>query len=107
MANIYLNGKNNGGIAGADGNKKGHKITYCLVDNSNKYPVIGGSKLRSTAKVMILSVPADTGLTVEGVLSVLNANASGYSYWERSDSTNGGYPYPKKIDFESLTAERK
>lgn len=107
VANIYLNGKNNGGIAGADGNKKGHKITYCLVDNSNKYPVIGGSKIRSTAKVMILSVPADTGLTVEGVLSVLNANASGYSYWERSDSINGGYPYPKKIDFESLTAERK
>ena len=107
VANIYLNGKNNGGIAGADGNKTGHKITYCLVDNSNKYPVIGGSKLRSTAKVMILSVPADTGLTVEGVLSVLNANASGYSYWERSDSINGGYPYPKKIDFESLTAERK
>lgn len=84
-----------------------HILGACLVDNSNKYPVIGGSKLRSTAKVMILSVPADTGLTVEGVLSVLNANASGYSYWERSDSINGGYPYPKKIDFESLTAERK
>jgi len=46
---------------------------------------------------MILSVPADTGLTVEGVLSVLNAKSSGYGYWERSDSVNGGYPYPCRI----------
>lgn len=107
VANIFLNGKNNGGIAGADGNKTGHRFAYCLVDNSNKYPVIGGSKVRSVAKTMILSVPADTGLTVEGVLSVLNASASGYSYWERSDSINGGYPYPNRIDFASITAERK
>lgn len=107
VANIFLNGKNNGGIAGADGNKTGHRFAYCLVDNSNKYPVIGGSKVRSVAKTMILSVPADTGLTVEGVLSVLNASASGYSYWECSDSINGGYPYPNRIDFASITAERK
>ena len=95
-ANIYLNGTNNGGIAGADGNENGHKILYCLVDNSNNYPVIG-RRTRSSAKTMILSVPADTGLTVEGVLSVLNAKSSGYSYWERSDSVNGGYPYPCRI----------
>lgn len=106
VANVFLNGKNNGGIAGADGTKTGHRIAYCLVDNSNKYSVIG-SRTRSVAKTMVLSVPADTGLTVEGVLSVLNASASGYSYWERSDTVNGGYPYPDRIDFTSITAERR
>lgn len=95
-ANIYLNGTNNGGIVGADGNENGHKILYCIVDNANNYPVIG-KRTRSSAKTMILSVPADTGLTVEGVLSVLNAKSSGYGYWERSDSVNGGYPYPCRI----------
>lgn len=95
-ANIYLNGTNNGGIVGADGNENGHKILYCIVDNANNYPVIG-RRTRSSAKTMILSVPADTGLTVEGVLSVLNAKSSGYGYWERSDSVNGGYPYPCRI----------
>jgi hypothetical protein len=92
-ANIYLNGKNNGGIIGADGDKTGHRIAYCLVDNSNNYPVIGGGKTRSAAKTMVLSVPADTGLTVDGVLSVLNANSSGFNLWKRSDNINGGYPY--------------
>ena len=95
-ANIYLNGTNNGGIAGADGNENGHKILYCIVDNANNYSVIG-KRMRSSAKTMILSVPADTGLTVEGVLSVLNAKSGGYGYWERSDSVNGGYPYPCRI----------
>ena len=95
-ANIYLNGTNNGGIVGADGNENGHKILYCIVDNANNYPVIG-RRTRSSAKTMILSVSADTGLTVEGVLSVLNAKSSGYGYWERSDSVNGGYPYPCRI----------
>lgn len=95
-ANIYLNGTNNGGIVGADGNENGHKILYCIVDNANNYPVIG-RRTRSSAKTMILSVPADTGLTVEGVLSVLNAKSSGYGYWERSDNVNGGYPYPCRI----------
>ena len=95
-ANIYLNGTNNGGIVGADGNENGHKILYCIVDNANNYPVIG-RRTRSSTKTMILSVPADTGLTVEGVLSVLNAKSSGYVYWERSDSVNGGYPYPCRI----------
>lgn len=95
-ANIYLNGTNNGGIAGADENENAHKILYCIVDNANNYPVIG-KRTRSSAKTMILSVPADTGLTVEGVLSVLNAKSSGYGYWERSDNVNGGYPYPCRI----------
>lgn len=95
-ANIYLNGTNNGGIAGADGNENGHKILFCIVDNANNYPVIG-RRTRSSAKTMILSVPADTGLTVEGVLSVLNAKSSGYGYWKRSDSVNSGYPYPCRI----------
>ena len=101
-ANIYLNGKNNGGIVGADGTgKENHRIAYCLVDNTNKYPVIGGEKIRSTAKTMILSVPADTGLTVEGVLSVLNANGSGYTHWERKTDFNGGYPYPENINIKA------
>ena len=95
-ANIYLNGTNNGGIVGADGNENGHKILYCIVDNANNYPVIG-KRTRSSTKTMILSVPADTGLTVEGVLSVLNAKSSGYGYWEHSDIANGGYPYPCRI----------
>ena len=99
VANIYLNGENNGGIAGADGEYMPHRIVYCLVDNTNKYVVIGGSDVRSISKRMVLSVPADSGLTVEGVLSVLNAAGSGYDGWKRSDNKNGGYPYPSKITF--------
>ncbi len=98
VANVYLNGRNNGGIAGADGEYGGHRIAYCLVDNANGYAVIG-RKRRSVSKTMVLSVPADSGLTVDGVLSVLNAAGSGFDNWERSENTNGGYPYPSKITF--------
>ena len=98
VANVYLNGRNNGGIAGADGEYGGHRIAYCLVDNANGYAVIG-AKRRSVGKTMVLSVPADSGLTVDGVLSVLNAAGSGFDNWERSKSTNGGYPYLSKITF--------
>lgn len=98
-ANIYLNGENNGGIAGADGAFKAHRIAYCLVDNSNGYVVVGGGKVRSISKRMVLSVPADSGLTVDGVLSVLNAVGSGFDKWERSEKINGCYPYPSRITF--------
>ncbi|MCM1167840.1 MAG: InlB B-repeat-containing protein [Ruminococcus sp.] len=98
VANVYLNGRNNGGIAGADGEYGGHRIAYCLVDNANGYAVIGAKK-RSVSKTVVLSVPADSGLTVDGVLSVLNAAGSGFDNWERSENTNGGYPYPSKITF--------
>lgn len=98
-ANIYLNGENNGGIAGADGKYKAHRIVYCLVDSANNYPVIGGDKVRSVSRRMVLSVPADSGLTVDGVLSVLNAAGSGFDKWERSENKNGGYPFPSKITF--------
>lgn len=98
-ANIYLNGENNGGIVGADGKYKAHRIVYCLVDNANGYAVVGGDKVRSISKRMVLSVPADSGLTVDGVLSVLNAAGSGFDNWERSENKNGGYPYPSKITF--------
>lgn len=98
-ANIYLNGIFNGGIAGADGDFSPHRIAYCLVDNVNGYAVIGGTDVRSVSKTMVLSVPADSGLTVDGVLSVLNAAGSGYGNWTRSDDKNGGYPYPSKIKF--------
>lgn len=96
-ANIYLNGKNNGGIAGADGENEPHRIAYCLVDNSNRYAVIGGSGVRSISKTMVLSVPADSGLTVDGVLSVLNAPGSGYDQWKIDKSLNNGYPYTKAV----------
>lgn len=96
-ANIYLNGENNGGVAGADGHNEPHRIAYCLVDNTNRYSVIGGAEIKSIGKTMVLSVPADSGLTVEGVLSVLNAAGSGYNDWKRSDKVNNGYPYPSKI----------
>lgn len=96
-ANIYLNGKNNGGVAGADGENEPHRIAYCLVDNSNKYAVIGGSDVRSVSKTMVLSVPADSGLTVDGVLSVLNAPGSGYYQWKIDKSLNDGYPYTKAV----------
>ena len=96
VANVFLNGKNNGGIIGADGNKSGHKVVYCLVDNANKYSAIGSKKSSST-NTMVLSVPADTGLTVDGVLSVLNAGGSGYSSWLRNKDKNNGYPYPAEI----------
>ena len=98
-ANIYLNGENNGGIVGADGKYKAHRIVYCLVDNANGYAVVGGDRVRSISKRMVLSVPADSGLTVDGVLSVLNAAGSGFDNWERSENKNGGYPYPSKITF--------
>lgn len=98
-ANIYLNGKNNGGIAGADGTHNPHRIAYCPVDNANAYAVIGGDKVRSVSKTMVLSVPAASGLTVDGVLSVLNSASSGYGNWTRSDDKNDGYPYPSKIKF--------
>ena len=98
-ANIYLNGENNGGIVGADGKYKAHRIVYCLVDNANGYAVVGGDRVRSISKRMVLSVPADSGLTVDGVLSVLNASGSGFDNWERSENKNGGYPYPSKITF--------
>lgn len=98
VANVYLNGRNNGGIAGADGEYGGHRIAYCLVDNANGYAAIG-AKRRSVGKTMVLSVPADSGLTVDGVLSVLNAAGSGFDNWERYESTNNGYPYPSKITF--------
>ena len=64
-----------------------------------KHLVIGGEKVRSISKRMVLSVPADSGLTVDGVLSVLNASGSGFDNWERSENKNGGYPYPSKITF--------
>ena len=98
VANVYLNGRNNGGIAGADGEYGGHRIAYCLVDNANGYAVIGAKK-RSVSNTMVLTVPADSGLTVDGVLSVLNAAGSGFDNWERSEKTNSGYPYPSKIRF--------
>ena len=98
VANIYLNGRNNGGIAGADGEYGGHRIAYCLVDNANGYAVIGAKRC-SVSKTMVLSIPADSGLTVDGVLSVLNAAGSGFDNWERSQDKNGGYPYPSKITF--------
>ena len=98
VANVYLNGRNNGGIAGADGEYGGHRIAYCLVDNANGYAVIGAKK-RSISNTMVLSVPADSGLTVDGVLSVLNAAGSGFDNWEHSEKTNNGYPYPSKIRF--------
>lgn len=97
-ANIYLNGTNNGGIAGADGDKTAHRIAYCLVDNANGYAAVGGDNVRSLTKTMVLSVPADTGLTVEGVLSVLNAEGSNYSLWQINKSVNKGYPYPLNLD---------
>lgn len=98
-ANVYLNGKNNGGIAGADGDNSAHRIAYCIVDNTNNYPVVGGENVRSVSKTMVLSVPADSGLTVDGVLSVLNAAGSGYDGWKRSNKANSGYPYPSEITF--------
>ncbi len=94
VANVYLNGRNNGGIAGADGEYGGHRIAYCLVDNANGYAVIGAKRC-SVSKTMVLSVPADSGLTVDGVLSVLNAVGSGFDNWVRSQDKNGGYPYSK------------
>lgn len=100
VANIVLNGKYNGSISGRDGNENyRHSIAYCIVDNTNGYSFIGGDKVRSTTSTMVLNVPADTGLTVDGVLSVLNASGSGYSSWQRSKDINSGYPYPSGITF--------
>ena len=98
VANIYLNGKNNGGIAGADGKRKGHRIAYCICDDTNGYAVIG-ARISTVSKTMVLAVPADNSITVDGVLSVLNAAGSGYDKWKRSDNINSGYPYPPNILF--------
>ena len=94
-ANIYLNGTNNGGIAALMETRTVTRYFSALWTTPTITPLSAGG--RSSAKTMILSVPADTGLTVEGVLSVLNAKSSGYGYWERSDNVNGGYPYPCRI----------
>lgn len=97
MANIYLNGGQVGSILGGDSNKsRPHIISYCIVDNTNGYPPIGGSNPRSRTSTMVLSVPAD-GLKADGVLSVLNAQASGFNEWYRSADVNRGYPYTKVI----------
>jgi len=99
-ANIYLNGENNGGISGADGDKNyRHRAAYVIIDNTNGYAFIGGDNPRSTTKMMVLSVPADSGLTVDGVLSVLNASGSGFDGWKRKSGINSGYPYPSGITF--------
>lgn len=97
VANIYLNGRNNGGVAGADGEKEPHRIAYCLIDSANGYPVICGENVRSISKTMVLSVPGGSGLTVEGVLSVLNAPGSGYNQWLIDKNVNDGYPYTKAV----------
>ncbi len=97
VANIYLNGSQIGSISGGDSNKsRPHIISYCIVDNTNDYPPIGGSNSRSRTATMVLSVPED-GLKVDGVLSVLNAKGSGFNEWYRNTDTNSGYPYTKAI----------
>lgn len=99
VGNIYLNGKQNGSISGGDGDKvRPHLISYCIADNTNGYPAIGGENSRSRAVRMVLSVPED-GLKVEGVLSVLNASGSGFSGWKYDKDVNNGYPYPGGITF--------
>ncbi len=97
VANIYLNGNQIGSISGGDSNKsRPHIIAYCIADNTNDYPPIGGSRPRSKTARMVLSVPED-GLKVDGVLAVLNARGSGYSEWYRDNDINGGYPYTDLI----------
>lgn len=99
VANIMLNGKHNGSISGIDGTENyRHSIAYCIVDNTNGYEFIGENARSSTA-TMVLKVPADSGLTVDGVLSVLNASGSGYTEWQRSKDKNSGYPFPGGITF--------
>lgn len=96
-ANIYLNGKQNGSISGGDSdNAYPHTISYCVVDNTNKYAAIGGKYPRSGAARMVISVPAD-GIKVEGVLSVLNSPGSGYDKWQIDKNVNNGYPYQSDI----------
>lgn len=98
-ANLFLNGTNNGGIVGVDGSMDySHAISCCIVDSSNGYSFVG-SGTRSRIGSRVLSVPADSGLTVDGVLSVLNASGSGYSLWQRKPNVNNGYPYPLGINF--------
>lgn len=99
VANIVLNGKHNGSISGIDGTENyRHSIAYCIVDNTNGYEFIG-ENARSSTSTMVLNVPADSGLTVDGVLSVLNASGSGYTEWQRSKDKNSGYPFPGGITF--------
>ena len=92
VAGVYLNGVQNGGISGGDDNENYnyvHTIAYCVVDETNNYPSIGGEP-RSLARVMVLSVP-ESGLKVDGILAVLNAAGSGFTEWQR-DTANSSLP---------------
>lgn len=98
-ANLFLNGESNGSIIGADGSMDySHAVSCCIADSSNGYSFVG-SGTRSRIGSRVLSVPADSGLTVDGVLSVLNASGSGYSLWQRKPNVNNGYPYPLGVNF--------
>lgn len=100
VANIILNGSSNGSISGGDNlsNAYSHTIAFCIIDMTNGYPSVGGKIVNSHEKTRVLTVPAD-GLTVDGVLSVLNASGSGYTEWQRSKDKNSGYPFPGDITF--------
>lgn len=100
VANIILNGSSNGSISGGDNLNNGyaHSIAFCIIDKTNGYPSVGGKLVNSHEKTRVLTVPAD-GLTVDGVLSVLNASGSGYTEWQRSKDKNSGYPFPGGITF--------
>lgn len=94
VANIYLNGKQNGSISGGDSeNPVAHSISYCVADNTNKYTSIGGDNPKSRIVRMLISAPQD-GIKVEGILSVLNTTGSGYNQWRINSLLNDGYPYP-------------
>lgn len=96
-ANIYLNGTQNGSISGGDSHHPyPHTISYCVVDGTNKYPVVGGEDPRSKAARMVISAPIE-GIKVEGILSVLNSPGSGFNQWKIDKSLNNGYPYPFDI----------
>ncbi len=102
-ADMLLVGEQLGGISGGDSLDTNctdpHIISYCVVDNTNGYPAIGGEYNISRAGRMVISVPQD-GLKVDGVLAVLNAAGSGFSEWRRDKDINGGYPYPTEIIFD-------
>lgn len=95
VANVVMNGECAGSLVGAEGGAAiAHTISFCIIDDTNKYPSIGllaeeGSST-TVLGAQILQVPFD-GLMVDGVTYILG------DQWSRDSNLNDGYIFPTEI----------
>lgn len=96
IANVVMNGEYAGSLVGTEGGATiAHTISYCIIDDTNKYPSIGlhaeGEGSSTTVLgAQILQVPFD-GLMVDGVTYILG------DQWIRDSNLNDGYIFPTEI----------